>query len=434
MSDAPSNEELKFHLAQIKVFSAEMQNHLDEARKLRAAVEDQLGATEAARKKADDHATYAFQAKENTERHAKSVSSFKGEIEAHVSAIANNRKVYDELVANATIAKATLDSDVAKVAEFKRGVESSAAQVAQLAAAQIVESNKIADAKVAVELCRAEIDKLKDSAQITQTLATEETAMITRLATRAGESADKVNGYHGTCTHQTAEISDLLKEAKEGGAALSAIIKRLEVNDDSATTHEARVKKLGDKLKELNDTAEALLPGATSAGLASSFKSQRSRFDKPQQRWLKVFIWCIVGLVVVALPSFLSAILGVNAADGWEIVLKGMVVRAPIVIPLVWLAVYAGRNYMLSIRIEEEYAYKEAISMAFEGYKNQMEAIGASDPKSPTPLNALCMNVLAAIAERPGRIYEGKQSKVSLGDEIGGLHSAINELRNKGVA
>ncbi len=53
---------------------------------------------------------------------------------------------------------------------------------------------------------------------------------------------------------------------------------------------------------------EGLLPGVTSAGLASSFNKQRSRFEGPQKQWLQTFVVCIGVLVLLAIPSFLSAV------------------------------------------------------------------------------------------------------------------------------
>jgi len=165
-----------------------------------------------------------------------------------------------------------------------------------------------------------------------------------------------------------------------------------------------------------------LLPGATSAGLASAFNKQKARFVDPQRRWLLTFVGCIGLLVIVAIPSFLSAI-GINLAghlqdDTWSTIWRSLTMRLPIVLPLVWLAIYAGRNYMISLRLEEDYAYKEAISTAFEGYKREMEKIAASDVVNPTPIATLCTNILTAIAERPGRIYEGKPQDINLLSEI----------------
>jgi hypothetical protein len=143
--------------------------------------------------------------------------------------------------------------------------------------------------------------------------------------------------------------------------------------------------------------------------------------------------------VVISLPSFYSAIVGKtmfgNPVDStWDGVLRGLAMRLPLVIPLVWLAIYAGRNYMLSLRLEEDYAYKEAISISFEGYKREMENIAVGDATNPTPITTLCVNVLRAIAERPGRIYEGKQQDITILNELQAAAEQANDFRKKAIA
>jgi hypothetical protein len=108
--------------------------------------------------------------------------------------------------------------------------------------------------------------------------------------------------------------------------------------------------------------------------------------------------------------------------------------RLPIMAPLIWLAIYAGRNYMNSLRLEEDYAYKEAISTAFEGYKREMEKIAGGDAVSLAPITILCTNVLRAIAERPGRIYEGKQQDINLFSETTAVMEKLAEHSKKRIA
>jgi hypothetical protein len=86
---------------------------------------------------------------------------------------------------------------------------------------------------------------------------------------------------------------------------------------------------------------------------------------------------------------------------------------------------------MLSLRLEEEYAYKEAVSTAFEGYKREMKDIDAGEAANPSPLTKLCTNILAAIAERPGRIYEGKNRDITIPNE---MHGAVQELAKRTIA
>ena len=209
-------------------------------------------------------------------------------------------------------------------------------------------------------------------------------------------------------------------------------------SDEIATGHETRVAGLTEELQNLVRRVDGLLPVATSAGLASSFNKQRSRFTGPQRQWLWTFIVCIGLLVVLALPSFLAAVglnLGAHPADeSWSAAWRNFVLRLPIIFPVVWLGIYAGRNYMMSLRMEEDYAYKEAISTAFEGYKREMEKIGVDDGDKPTPITILCTNILRAISERPGRIYEGKPQDINLVTEVQGLVERSAELSKKRVA
>jgi hypothetical protein len=143
-------------------------------------------------------------------------------------------------------------------------------------------------------------------------------------------------------------------------------------------------------------------------------------------------------LVALAIPSFLSAV-GVSwfshpSDQTWNGAWRNFVLRLPIVLPVVWLAIYAGRNYMLSVRMEEDYAYKEAISTAFEGYKREMEKITAGDGENPTPLTTLCSNILKAIAERPGRIYEGKPQDINLMAELQNAGQKTADFSRKKLA
>lgn len=89
---------------------------------------------------------------------------------------------------------------------------------------------------------------------------------------------------------------------------------------------------------------------------------------------------------------------------------------------------------MISLRLEEDYAYKEAISTAFEGYKREMEKIAAGDAVNPTPIATLCTNILRAIAERPGRIYEGKPQDINLMSEAYTLLEKGADISKKKIA
>jgi len=418
---------------------AEMQQLLNEIKEFRTQAEQHLKATEAARKKADDDASYANQAKINTEEHSKATAIFKGTAEADINSIATNKKNYEELVAAVTVGKATVEVDIKAIADSRKAVEQTSGVVTEFGEEITAQVEKVNEAKAVADDLLKEVTELRDKTIQARNKTDETETQTEQLLAQASDLAAKITAAHETSAALAEEMDGLLSGAKTDRENLTEIAAHLTKSNDIATKHEERVAELSEKLDELNKQAVDLLPGATSAGLASAFAKQRTRFGDPQKRWLWTFVWCIIGLAVVSLPSFLNAIFGKNIFGGsedstWSESLRMLTMRLPIMIPLVWLAIYAGRNYMLSLRLEEDYAYKEALSTAFEGYRRQMEKIVSSDTTGPTPLTTLCVNVLRALAERPGRIYDGKNHDINLLTEAHGVAQKVADLSKQKVA
>jgi hypothetical protein len=89
---------------------------------------------------------------------------------------------------------------------------------------------------------------------------------------------------------------------------------------------------------------------------------------------------------------------------------------------LIWLAIYAIRHHWLALRLEEDYGYKETISRSFEGYAHKMALI-ENESESIKPVGTLCDNVLKVLAESPGRLYDGKDPKITP------VHAAVDAAK-----
>jgi chromosome segregation ATPase len=386
---------------------SEARRLLDQIREVKAQTEEQLKAVEFARKNTDSEALLAFNAKNACEGHATAIATLKGSVEAEVNSILTNKQKSDELLAAVNTGKATVDADIKTINDRRKEVDQSALEIVKAAE---VGASRLKD-----------LDASKNSADASLKLANEATTAATQAsasADAANKQAQKSSGQATTLTSAISEYQKLTKQhseetqalllaAQTNEANLKKVLDHLTKSDDIATGHEARVEKLSTDLESLIKRVEGLLPGATSAGLASSFNKQKERFLDPQRNWLWTFVGCIIGLVIVAIPSFFSAIgihwYPINSTENtWDATWRSLTMRLPIVLPLVWLGIYAGRNYMISLRLEEDYAYKEAISTSFEGYKREMEKITVSDMVNPTPLT----------------IPSGVRSKAANGDYI----------------
>jgi hypothetical protein len=422
---------------------SQAQLSLQEIKSFREQAEAHLKQAEISRKNADSEALLAFNAKNACEQHATAIASVKGTVEADANTIATNKQRSDEALATINSTKASVDADIRAIDGRRKEIDQSAFTVDQAATA-------IAKAAEAGAGRLKEIDVSKESAENQLKMATDSAKTAAQAATDAVSAQQRTETSSNEATTLTAAISEhqratgqavqdtqaLLTQAQVAEQNLEKVLEHLAQSDQIATDHEKRVEGLIAQLQGLIVSVEGLLPGATSAGLASSFNKQRSRFTNPQKQWLWTFVGCIVFLVILAVPSFLSAI-GWTAHptdQSWNAAWRNLTLRLPIVLPIIWLAIYAGRNYMMSLRMEEDYAYKEAISTAFEGYKREMEKITTNAIDNPTPLTILCTNILRAIAERPGRIYEGNQKDINLATEIQELAEKSAELSKKRLA
>lgn len=380
------------------LIEADLKRLADSVQSSMAAVQDRLAAMEAASKaagalltqieeanrKANSEAGYAYNAKGSAEEHAKAIAQIRGITEVDAAAVAASKTAADALTQALTQARSKADEHVQHLAQVHetagRSAESVSAAAVRVAAALPAIDKGTNDAN-AISAAKAGADAGLAAIQSTQN--------------QLGEILGKASADATVINKNSEESSRLVGE-------MGAAKKRVDTMTATLADYEQGVQKSRADLDALREKIEALLPGATSAGLASAFHAQKERFRWPQWVWLALFVCGILALIAAAATGLPAT------AESWEPILRHIINRLPLVAPLVWLSIYAGHHYNMALRMQEEYAFKEAVSRAFEGYKREMEAIDCASDGGEKPLVTLCENVLSALAERPGRIYEGK--------------------------
>lgn len=185
------------------------------------------------------------------------------------------------------------------------------------------------------------------------------------------------------------EIDDITKK-REGGhrKELIASIKDL-----------AKYKELQSKKYDaLFAKIESLLPGATSAGLASAFLTRKEVFAKPNQLWTATFITALLGMFAYSVATFQT----ITTLEG---ALVQILNHLPLYIPVVWLAIYASKRKSENKRLEEEYAHRESLANSFIGYKEQIEQLNKDDTEA---LKEFLNNILNEISKNPSETLDGK--------------------------
>lgn len=138
------------------------------------------------------------------------------------------------------------------------------------------------------------------------------------------------------------------------------------------------------KYKALNDEIESLLPGATSAGLASAYHSLKESFDTPIKNYSTLFYGSIATLILVSFISITQElgwffIKFVDVADFSKLI-SNVLYKLPIILPIIWLALFASKRRSETLRLQQEYAHKEALAKSYQNFKIQIEALEQSEP------------------------------------------------------
>lgn len=149
---------------------------------------------------------------------------------------------------------------------------------------------------------------------------------------------------------------------------------------DERTAHLSEVEtQLIEKHEALFKSIESLLPGATSAGLASAYRKLKEDFAAPVKLYTRVFYAAITFLVLVPIVLSVehatilpSVAITLHKIGEWDSVLKSMLYKLPFVAPAIWLAVFASKRRSQYERLQQEYAHKEAFASSYESYKQQL--------------------------------------------------------------
>lgn len=126
---------------------------------------------------------------------------------------------------------------------------------------------------------------------------------------------------------------------------------------------------------------ESLLPGATSAGLSSAYMKLKDRFNTPIFLYTLAFNVALLALLAGGLAMISSSIsfdplkIELIATSNWEELLRTLLTRAPIVIPIVWFAIFSATRRNQYERLQQEYAHKEALASSYESYKKQLQEL-----------------------------------------------------------
>ncbi|TCN83097.1 hypothetical protein [Shewanella fodinae] len=287
---------------------------------------------------------------------------------------------------------------------------------------------------------------------------------IILLIDQTEEIRTKILAYHDELLDSGSDsISEIIKEAKDksinNSSEISELLDQTEIqlkelksfylkvvgkeNDEGVVSGglkqeiEDRKDEL-DKFKTLqekrylalNNQIEELLPGATSAGLATAYRVMRKSFSKPIAQYSKLFYLSIVILIFIAFISSIESAGTVSPyitfidVSNLQNLVKNLAHKLPFILPVIWLAMFASKRRSEALRLQQEYAHKEAISKSYQSFKNQIDAL-QSEHKEQL-MEKLLAAAISAVSTNASSTLDGKHEEktpINLG-----LDTIVNQL------
>lgn len=252
--------------------------------------------------------------------------------------------------------------------------------------------------------------RIHDATKIYEELQSHNKEVINFASNAKTESGSISSLLEGVLTsHKTAETAakessnsllQVQNQATEINTLLSGFVslkEELERNKDIQT-------QLFEQFEAYRNTINDLLGDANRTGMAASFTNRKKELSNPMQYWLLLFVCSILGLVVMGV-IYLAPLLESGK-------LEQLPSRLTLVAPFIWLGWFSAKQYGYTARLREDYAYKEASAMSFEGYKRE----ATEDDKEM--LQNLLDTAIKNLGDNPIRIYNGHENHASPLHEI----------------
>jgi chromosome segregation ATPase len=190
-----------------------------------------------------------------------------------------------------------------QLAEVVTQAIASKTQITDLQTVIATKSAHIEEAQIHADKVRADLDRALTAATQNTTEAEGLKSRAEAAALSASELLAEIKASKLVVDGHGGAVTELLKEINKATESTKEIAAKALTTDRRIETYEKQLKSLTEQYETQRQTIIGLLPGATSAGLASAFDKRRQTFLKPRLVWQWAFIVSVSLLVLICSPS-----------------------------------------------------------------------------------------------------------------------------------
>ncbi|MFS2037829.1 hypothetical protein [Agrobacterium tumefaciens] len=263
---------------------------------------------------------------------------------------------------------------------------------------------------------RVDWDSIEDKTLMPRDLSRRLTgvaARLTALEPRASEIDRKISEIEAA--HETAEqlpedlaelaakrehVSSIVSDAEKILDKARKEFAKIEGISDFAAAAEIRMASSEDQAAKLIERSEQALRGSTGVGLAKAFENRQEKLTRAGTYWVAGLVFALLSALAIGAyrVSALQSVLNNDSPSHivWmNVVLTIFGIGGP-----VWFAWLSTKQISVSFRLAEDYAFKAAVSKAYEGYRSEAISI------DPALQERLFSSALDRFEESPIRLME----------------------------
>jgi hypothetical protein len=228
------------------------------------------------------------------------------------------------------------------------------------------------------------------------------------LSSEALATLESIKALAVSASAQSTDVASSLEAAEELTSAIADSSKKSAKLASDLEKLQADVAAISAKAQEQQALITALLPKGASAGLASAFAMRVTQLERTKWIWMGAFGAAILGLSAIAIWVLYQST-GGNVPLWLQIVQ-----RIPLAAPLVWLGWFSAVQYGNTLRVQEDYAFKEATAKAFAGFKDHLEHMASiAEEDGASAMTLLYRKTMDALAREPLRVFQGSAQDVA---------------------
>ncbi|WP_417664949.1 hypothetical protein [Pseudidiomarina sp.] len=252
------------------------------------------------------------------------------------------------------------------------------------------------------ELLESGSDSISNKIKVTKDIASESSEKISELLLQTEKQLKELKSFY------TRVVGAEDEDGNVSGGLQEELNSRKEALDNFKKEQEI-------KYKTLNEQIESLLPGATSAGLATAYRAMRKSFSQPIKQYSNLFYVSVAILTVIAFISTVDTfwtdteIFKFVDVSNMSNLLSNLTYKLPIILPVLWLALFASRRRNEAQRLQQEYAHKEALAKSYQSFKDQIDNL--KDGKKEELLEQLLAAAIGAVAANASESLDRKHNE-----------------------